>query len=61
MEVFFLSLASGSILYVVGELLHLGRKLKDDTVAASGLLVGFFLAFVTELIINAASGGVRGS
>jgi len=27
LEVFFLSLASGSILYVVGELLHLGRKL----------------------------------
>jgi ZIP family zinc transporter len=60
-EVFFLSMASGSILYVVGELLHLGRKLKDDTVASSGLLAGFFLAFVTELLIAAASGGVRGS
>jgi zinc transporter ZupT len=61
LEVFFLSMASGSILYVVGELLHLGRKLKDDTIVSSGLLVGFFLAFITELLITAGSGGVQGS
>jgi zinc transporter ZupT len=61
LEIFFLSMASGSILYVVGELLHLGRKLKDETVAATGLLVGFFLAFITELLITVASGGVQGS
>jgi zinc transporter ZupT len=59
LEVFFLSMASGSILYVVGELLHLGRKLKDETVASTGLLVGFFIAFLTELLISAASGGTR--
>ena len=61
LEIFFLSMAAGSILYVVGELLHLGRKLKDATVASTGLLVGFFIAFLTELLINAASGGVRSS
>lgn len=61
LEVFFLSMASGSILYVVGELLHLGRKLKDETIASSGLLAGFFLAFITELIITVASGGVHAS
>ncbi len=61
LEIFFLSMASGSILYVVGELLHLGRKLKDETVASVGLLAGFFLAFITELIITIASGGVQGS
>src|SRR5258706_9477438 len=61
LEVLFLSMASGSILYVVGELLHLGRKLKDDTVASAGLLAGFFLALGTELIITIASGGMRGS
>lgn len=55
-EVLCLSMASGSILYIIGELLHLGRKLKDETVAASGLLVGFFLAFLTELLISIASG-----
>ncbi len=54
-------MASGSILYVVGELLHLGRKLKDETVTSTGLLVGFFLAFITELIITVASGGVQSS
>ncbi len=57
-EVFFLSMASGSILYIVGELLHLGRKLKEETIAASGLLTGFFLAFVTDLLILISSGGV---
>ncbi len=60
LEVFFLSMASGSILYVVGELLHLGRQMKDETVTASGLLAGFFLSFVTEVIITIASGGTRG-
>ncbi len=57
LQIFFLAMASGSILYVVGELLHLGRKLKDETVAAAGLLTGFFLAFVTELVIKAGGGG----
>jgi ZIP family zinc transporter len=59
--VFFLSLASGSILYVIGELLHLGRKLKEETVVAAGLLTGFFLAFITDLIIHMTSGGLGGS
>ena len=58
MEIFFLSLASGSILYVIGELLHLGRKLEDEAVAALGLLLGFFLAFITDLLILVSSGGV---
>ena len=56
-EVFFLSVASGSILFIIGELLHLGRKMKDETVAASGLLCGFFLAFITDLLISISSGG----
>ena len=55
LEVLFLSTASGSILYIVGELLHLGRKLNDEVVTASGLLAGFFLAFVTDLLILVAS------
>jgi ZIP family zinc transporter len=58
LEIFFLSLASGSILYIVGELLHLGRKLKDEWIAALGLLTGFFLAFVTDLLIAVSSGGI---
>jgi ZIP family zinc transporter len=58
LEIFCLSLASGSILYIIGELLHLGRKLKEEVIAAAGLLVGFFLAFVTELLILISSGGL---
>jgi len=58
LEIFFLSLASGSILYIIGELLHLGRELKEETVAAGGLLIGFFLAFVTDLLILVSSGGL---
>ena len=58
LEIFFLSLASGSILYIIGELLHLGRKLKEEGVAAAGLLIGFFLAFVTDLLILVSSGGI---
>jgi zinc transporter, ZIP family len=58
LEIFCLSLASGSILYIIGELLHLGRKLKEEVVAAAGLLAGFFLAFVTELLILISSGGL---
>lgn len=61
LEVFFLSMASGSILYVIGELLHLGRKLKDESVAAAGLLIGFFLAFITEIVISVSTGGIRSS
>lgn len=57
-EVLFLALASGSILYIIGELLHLGRKLKDESITAGGLLVGFFLAFITDLIIVVSSGGI---
>jgi zinc transporter ZupT len=56
-EVFFLSVASGSILFIIGELLHLGRKLKDESIAASGLLCGFFLAFLTDLLISISKGG----
>ena len=55
-EVLFLSLASGTILYVVGELLHLGRQLKEESVVGIGLLVGFFVAMMTEFVIIAARG-----
>lgn len=53
-ELFCLSLAGGTILYVVGELLHIGRQLKSEVAAHVGLLAGFFLAFATELVIHLA-------
>ena len=55
-ETFCLALASGTILYIVGELLHLGRQLKEETVVEVGLLVGFFVALITDLLLVAAKG-----
>ena len=57
-EIFCLALASGTILYVVGELLHLGRQLKGEAVVEVGLLIGFFVAVATDfLLIGAMSRG----
>ncbi len=53
-EIFCLALASGTILYVIGELLHLGRQLKEESVVAVGLLVGFFVAVVTDFLLVGA-------
>lgn len=55
-EILFLAMAAGSILYVVGELLHLGRKLKGEALAEVGLLVGFGLAFGTSILLTLAGG-----
>ena len=54
METFCLALASGTILYVVGEFLHDGRELKEEAVVGVGLLVGFFVAMVTDWILIGA-------
>lgn len=56
-EIFCLSLAAGTILYIVGELLHLGRQLKEEAVVEFGLLVGFFVAFGADLVLISARGG----
>ncbi len=53
-ETFCLALASGTILYIIGELLHLGRQLRNETVVAAGLLLGFFLAMGTDFVLASA-------
>ena len=53
-EVFCLALAAGTILYIVGELLHLGRQLKEESVVELGLLAGFFIAVITDFLLVAA-------
>ncbi len=50
--VLFLSLAAGSIFYVISELLHVGRKLGIREIAMWGIFVGFFLGFGTDLILT---------
>lgn len=53
-EIFCLALASGTILYIIGELLHLGRQVKGEKIVSIGLLIGFFIAMGTDLALSAA-------
>jgi ZIP family zinc transporter len=53
-SVAFLALAAGSILYVVIELLAVGRKFAAKDVTTWGLLAGLLLGFATDAIITAA-------
>jgi len=50
----FLALAAGSILYVILELLHVGRSIGYRELAAWGLLLGLALGFATDFILIAA-------
>ena len=54
MEIFCLALAAGTILYIVGELLHLGRILKGEAIVEYGLLIGFFVAMATDFALSSA-------
>src|SRR4051794_19627131 len=49
----FFALAAGSILYVVMELLNVGRVLASKTVVTWGILLGLFLGFSTDFILVA--------
>jgi ZIP family zinc transporter len=50
--VFCLALAAGSILYVVAELLHVGRRFQAPELVAWGVLVGFGFGFGTDLLLT---------
>src|ERR671933_649624 len=53
-SIVFLALAAGSILYVVIELLNVGRALSSKTMVTWGVLFGLFLGFATDFILVAA-------
>src|SRR5882762_9847570 len=53
-SILFFALAAGSILYVVMELLNVGRVLAAKTLVTLGVLVGLFLGFSTDFILGAA-------
>ena len=55
-SVAFLALASGAIIYVIAELLNIGRKLGAWPITVWGVLAGIALGAVTDLIIVAAGG-----
>jgi zinc transporter, ZIP family len=50
-----LALAAGALLYVIGELLPVGRRLSWE-VTLWGLMAGFLLAMATELVLEVAGG-----
>ncbi|OGC77479.1 MAG: hypothetical protein A2145_03675 [candidate division Zixibacteria bacterium RBG_16_40_9] len=54
LEVIFLSLAAGSILYVVIKLLQMEYKVKQYEASLAGALSGFFLAWGSEWVAKAA-------
>ncbi|HZV48186.1 MAG TPA: ZIP family metal transporter [Candidatus Dormibacteraeota bacterium] len=52
--VLFLSLAAGALIYVINEMLAVCRRLNRPTPLGGGLLLGFLLAFATELVLDLA-------
>jgi len=53
-SVVFLTLAAGSILYVVIQLLGVAAKTRRPDLLAIGLLIGLILGFATDAIVTAA-------
>jgi ZIP family zinc transporter len=49
--ILFLALAAGSILYVIAELLHVGRRFLLREVAVWGLFLGFCAGYGTDLLL----------
>jgi ZIP family zinc transporter len=50
----FLALAAGSLLYVIIELMNVNRQFGHKTLVAWALLVGLFVGFGTEFVLEAA-------
>jgi len=53
-SVAFLTLAAGSILYVIIELLAVARRMNLKTITTWGLLIGLFLGFATDAVVSLA-------
>lgn len=51
-----LALAAGSILYVISELLHVGRRFRMPEIVIWGVFLGFLAGFGTDLILSWAGG-----
>lgn len=54
LSILFLALAAGAILYIIGELYNVARRPGLKQPAMWGLLVGFFLAYGTDLVLKIA-------
>jgi ZIP family zinc transporter len=53
-SVVFLTLAAGSIIYVVTQLVGIAAKAKRSDLLAYGLLIGIVAGFLTDAIVSAA-------
>jgi zinc transporter, ZIP family len=53
MSVIFLTLAAGSIIFVVAQLLGIAAKAKRPDILAYGLLIGMLAGFVTDAVVTA--------
>jgi ZIP family zinc transporter len=52
--IFCLALAAGAIIYVVAELLGVAKRFKSQNIVMWGLLLGFLLGYMTDLIVTFA-------
>jgi zinc transporter, ZIP family len=50
--VLFLALAAGALLYVIGELFAVGRRFQQPVWSAWGIVLGFLVAYGTDLILT---------
>jgi len=53
-NVAFLALAGGSILYVISELLNVARRMESKELLMWGVCLGFLLGVATDLVVTAA-------
>jgi ZIP family zinc transporter len=52
-SVLFLGLAAGAIVYVIGELQHVNRKIGSHQMGMLGLLCGFLAGYGTDMVLKA--------
>jgi len=51
MSVLFLSLAAGALIYIIGEMFHMNWRSAIKLYSGAGLLAGFMVAFLTDLVL----------
>lgn len=54
--VLFLALAAGALIYLIGEMSNVGRKLNSPTALGWGVLLGFLAGYGTDLFLTFAGG-----
>ncbi len=55
-SVVFLAFAAGAIVYVIGELQHVGRRIGNHEAGTAGLLTGFLAGYGTDMLLKSLGG-----